>query len=103
MITPIIINRLKWKAYLIFMSTNLIFIPIIYLLYPETSNLALEEVDYIFARGGNHVSVARDMQHQLATKGHLDIEEQRPRGIAHQDAKLDRQMEKGQGIVEHAG
>lgn len=74
MITPIIINRLKWKAYLIFMALNLAFIPIIYFFYPETSNLALEEVDHIFAGGGNPVAVARNMQRGLAIGGHLDVE-----------------------------
>jgi sugar transport protein len=33
MITPIIVNRLRWKAYLIFMTTNLIFVPLVYFLY----------------------------------------------------------------------
>ncbi|KAF4981199.1 hypothetical protein FDECE_17729 [Fusarium decemcellulare] len=78
MITPIIINRLKWKAYLIFTVTNLVFIPIIYFFYPETSNLALEEVDYIFARGENAVAVARDMQKELASEGRLDVERRLP-------------------------
>ncbi|ADV25162.1 Myo-inositol transporter 1, putative [Cryptococcus gattii WM276] len=48
MITPTIINNLKWKAYLIFMATNLIFVPTVYFFYPETSNLSLEEIDYLF-------------------------------------------------------
>ena len=74
MITPIILNHLQWKAYLIFTATNLLFIPIIYFFFPETSNLELEEVDYIFARGGNPVAVAREMQKELATHGHLDAE-----------------------------
>jgi hypothetical protein len=48
MITPVIINRLQWKAYLIFMCTNLVFIPLVYFCYPETANLTLEEIDYLF-------------------------------------------------------
>ena len=48
MITPVIINRLQWKAYLIFMCTNLAFIPLVYFCYPETANLTLEEIDYLF-------------------------------------------------------
>ncbi|KUJ08312.1 general substrate transporter [Mollisia scopiformis] len=48
MITPIIINRLQWKAYLIFMATNLAFIPIVYFFYPETSNKSLEDIDFLF-------------------------------------------------------
>nr|POE71905.1 sugar transporter stl1 [Quercus suber] len=48
MITPTIINSLAWKAYLIFMCTNLAFVPLVYFCYPETSNLTLEEVDHLF-------------------------------------------------------
>lgn len=65
MITPIIINRLQWKAYLIFMVTNLLFVPIFYFYYPETSNLRLEEIDYIFSQGGNPVTVARDIARRM--------------------------------------
>ena len=68
MITPVIINRLQWKAYLIFMITNLLFVPIFYFFYPETSNLGLEDIDYIFTSGGNPVSVARQMQKELGSK-----------------------------------
>lgn len=48
MITPVVINRLQWKAYLIFMCTNLAFIPLVYFCYPEMANLMLEEIDYLF-------------------------------------------------------
>lgn len=61
MISPIIINRLAWKAYLIFMATNIVFVPIVYFLYPETGNLRLEDVDFIFSDGDNPVKVAREM------------------------------------------
>lgn len=98
MITPILINRLQWKAYLIFMATNLAFVPIIFFLYPETSNLALEEVDYIFARGENTVQVAREMQNELALHGHLSEDRHAGRAI-----KGDRKsQEKGDEFVEHA-
>ena len=56
------------------MATNIIFVPIIFFLYPETSNLALEEVDYIFARGENSIQVAREMQKELALHGRLSDE-----------------------------
>jgi hypothetical protein len=48
MITPTLINNIKWKAYLIFMATNFMFIPLVYFCYPETSNLTLEEIDWLF-------------------------------------------------------
>ena len=35
------------------MALNLAFIPLVYYFYPETSGLTLEEVDYLFTKGGN--------------------------------------------------
>jgi MFS family permease len=49
---PIIIERLKWKAYLIFMATNFCFIPLVYYCYPETTRLTLEEIDWLFTKPG---------------------------------------------------
>ncbi|CAK4030376.1 Myo-inositol transporter 1 [Lecanosticta acicola] len=53
MITPTLIGNLQWKGYLIFMALNFAFIPLVYFCYPETSNLTLEEVDFLFTKGGN--------------------------------------------------
>lgn len=75
MITPVIINRIQWKAYLIFMITNFLFIPIIYFYYPETSNLRLEDIDLIFARGGNPVEQARRMAAEIKAYGHIQLEQ----------------------------
>ncbi|KAK2764839.1 hexose carrier protein [Colletotrichum kahawae] len=71
MITPVIINRLQWKAYLIFVVTNFAFIPLIYFFYPETSNFRLEEIDEFFTQGRNPVKVAKEMQ--KAMKSGRDI------------------------------
>ncbi|KAF2192873.1 putative Myo-inositol transporter 1 [Zopfia rhizophila CBS 207.26] len=51
MITPTIINNLQWKAYLIFMCLNFTFVPLVFFCYPETSNLTLEEIDWLFLEG----------------------------------------------------
>ena len=59
MITPVIINRLQWKAYFIFMATNLVFVPVVYFFYPETSKMRLEDMDHFFSSGENPVVVAR--------------------------------------------
>ncbi|KAI1851200.1 hypothetical protein JX266_003275 [Neoarthrinium moseri] len=52
MITPTLINNLMWKGYLIFMALNFAFIPLVYFCYPETSNLTLEEIDWLFLEPG---------------------------------------------------
>ncbi|KAJ4298827.1 hypothetical protein N0V90_004069 [Kalmusia sp. IMI 367209] len=51
MITPTLLNNLKWKGYLIFMCLNFAFVPLVYFCYPETSNLTLEEIDWLFYEG----------------------------------------------------
>lgn len=51
MITPIMIDRIKWGTYLFFAAVNASFIPFIYFFYPETRLRSLEEIDFIFAKG----------------------------------------------------
>lgn len=51
MITPVMVDRIKWGTYLFFGVLNFSFIPIIYFFYPETANRSLEEIDLIFAKG----------------------------------------------------
>jgi MFS family permease len=48
MISPVLISRIGWCTYLIFMVLLALFIPVIYFFYPETSNLSLEDIDLIF-------------------------------------------------------
>jgi Sugar (and other) transporter. len=68
MITPVIISHLQWKAYLIFMCTNLAFIPLVYFCYPETANLTLEEIDYLYTQPGKSArKVARELRKSCAS------------------------------------
>lgn len=70
MITPVIINRLEWKAYLIFMCTNFAFVPLVYFCYPETSNLTLEEIDWLFMdRTRSSIKIAKDLRKGRAGGG----------------------------------
>lgn len=50
-ITPIGIQNLGWRFYLIWMFFNFSSIPIIYLFYPETANRRLEDIDILFREG----------------------------------------------------
>ncbi|KAJ4396991.1 hypothetical protein N0V93_001215 [Gnomoniopsis smithogilvyi] len=48
MVTPTLLTNLAWKGYLIFMCLNFAFVPLVYYCYPETANLTLEEIDWLF-------------------------------------------------------
>jgi hypothetical protein len=48
-ITPIAINNIGWKTYIIFAVLNAAWVPVIYLFFPETKGLELEAVDRLFA------------------------------------------------------
>ncbi|KAJ5621648.1 hypothetical protein N7528_006431 [Penicillium herquei] len=47
-ITPIGIENLKWRFYIIWTVMNLVFVPTIYFFYPETANRQLEDIDLFF-------------------------------------------------------
>jgi hypothetical protein len=71
MITPVIINRLQWKAYLIFMCTNFAFVPLVYFCYPETANFTLEEIDYLFThREKGAVKLSKELHKERKKFGH---------------------------------
>ncbi|KUI62887.1 Sugar transporter STL1 [Cytospora mali] len=61
MVTPTLLANLAWKGYLIFMALNFAFIPLLYFCYPETTNLTLEEVDWLFLEK-NAVKTSRAVQ-----------------------------------------
>ena len=49
-ITPIAINNIGYQTYIIFAVLNACWVPIIYLFFPETKGLELEDIDRLFAK-----------------------------------------------------
>ncbi|CZR59450.1 related to sugar transporter [Phialocephala subalpina] len=49
-ITPISLQNIGYKTYIIFAVLNACWVPIIYIFYPETKGLELEDVDRLFAK-----------------------------------------------------
>ncbi|CAG8001145.1 hypothetical protein PENNAL_c0005G00206 [Penicillium nalgiovense] len=47
-VTPIAFNAIGWKYFLIFACLNFAMIPIVYLFFPETAGLSLEDIDEVF-------------------------------------------------------
>ncbi|KAF4636964.1 hypothetical protein G7Y89_g1102 [Cudoniella acicularis] len=52
-ITPIGIETLGWRFYIIWTAFNASFVPIVYLFYPETSDRTLEDIDRLFRENGD--------------------------------------------------
>ena len=73
-ITPIAVQNIGYKTYIIFAVLNFGFIvPVVYFFFPETANMRLEDVDYIFEAGGITGGVLSKGAH-FADRRH-DIEE----------------------------
>lgn len=53
-VTPIAVEKIAWKYFLIFIICDAIFIAVVYLVYPETSGRTLEEIAALF---GDKVAV----------------------------------------------
>jgi len=57
-VTPLGIENLGWKFYLVWMSLNIAIVPTVYFFYPETANRHLEDIDRMYRENdGNMVFV----------------------------------------------
>jgi hypothetical protein len=66
-ITPPAIDNIGWRTYIIFATLNAAWVPIIYLFFPETKGLELEDVDRLFTG-------ERTVQELQNEKGRTDVE-----------------------------
>ncbi|BCR90202.1 sugar porter family MFS transporter [Aspergillus chevalieri] len=81
-ITPIAFDNIGWRTFVIFAVLNAAFIPMVYLFYPETKGLELEDIPLLFVKGGFTGGV-------FSSKGGRTVE---PRQHAHNvqvDSKLE--------------
>ncbi|KAH8677842.1 putative MFS sugar transporter [Xylariales sp. PMI_506] len=58
-VTPIGIQNLGWKFYIVWTITNAVFLPVIYFFYPETADRTLEDLDAYY-RGNPSLIVTKD-------------------------------------------
>jgi len=66
MIIPPAFATIGWKTYIIFAIFNFAFCPIIYFFLVETKKRSLEELDVIFAAGGNPVKAEQKMGYDIS-------------------------------------
>ncbi|TVY32146.1 Sugar transporter [Lachnellula subtilissima] len=55
--TPTGIRNIGYRFYIIFAAFNLLFIPVVYFLYPETANRTLEDIDEYFDVDSSHPTI----------------------------------------------
>ncbi|KAF9483698.1 general substrate transporter [Pholiota conissans] len=61
-ITPLGIANLGWRFYLIWVVFNAIFVPLVWLVYPETANRQLEDIDRLYREDKSMVFVFRNKE-----------------------------------------
>ncbi|KAK5165564.1 uncharacterized protein LTR77_009093 [Saxophila tyrrhenica] len=71
MIIPPAFANIGYKTYIIFAIFNFLFVPVLYFFLVETKKRSLEELDVVFAAGGNPVRREKEMRH------HVSVEESR--------------------------
>ncbi|KAK5118080.1 hypothetical protein LTR62_004126 [Meristemomyces frigidus] len=79
--TSVGIRRLGYKFYIIFAVLNLVFLPVVYFLYPETANRTLEDLSDYFDRDSPHSTII-GVHNKIAKQHHrpqeaIDAEERR--------------------------
>ena len=84
---PVALNAIGWKFYLVLICPTVIYIPIIYFMFPETKGRTLEEIGEIF--GDKHVvahwyGISEDEKRRLEHQA-MNITED---GKLHDDADL---------------
>lgn len=91
-ITPIAIENIGWKTFIIFAVFNGCWTPIVYFFFPETANLELEDIDHIFDRGGITGGVFRTKgitvspgQHKTIVEATLMDDDEKLKDITHNE------------------
>ncbi|KAF7197786.1 Sugar transporter STL1 [Pseudocercospora fuligena] len=82
-LAPIMINKISWQTYFVFMCFNYMHVPVVFWFFPETNGYKLETMDAIFekahAKGENPVWTER---HVRKGKEGLDLEKHEHPGQA---------------------
>lgn len=100
-ITPIGLQTLGWKFYIIFTVLNAAFLPLIWLFYPETADRTLEDLDAYYREDPPLIvikdkdAISRRRPAKYAANQHRDVEEAaqqiRRRSVLHANIDSDEQ------------
>ena len=65
MVTPVAIETIGWKYYLVFLCISATIIPVVWFFYPETMGRSLEELETMFSEGKSIPSIVRESRKPL--------------------------------------
>ncbi|KAH6629373.1 general substrate transporter [Boeremia exigua] len=65
MATPVAIETIGWKYYLVFLIISAVIVPIVFLFYPETMGRSLEELEMMFSSGKSIAGIVRESRQPL--------------------------------------
>ncbi|KAF4622341.1 hypothetical protein D9613_009293 [Agrocybe pediades] len=88
-ITPTGIANLGWRFYLIWVVFNAVFVPLVWLVYPETANRQLEDIDRLYRENSSMVWVFKNKEAiQVERPERFRVEEEsRRKGLEHSEEK----------------
>ncbi|KAG2414244.1 hypothetical protein HFD88_003435 [Aspergillus terreus] len=88
LVNPIMFGSIGSRSYFLLAGLNLLWIPIIYLFYPETRNRTLESIDYLFSVSSPfYWDMERAYRLCMDTKVENRIDEQAIKSSAHDEAQ----------------
>ncbi|KAI0690821.1 general substrate transporter [Cerioporus squamosus] len=94
--TPPAIANINWRVFIIFAIFNALWVPLVYIFFPETKGLELEDVDHIFEKGGITGGVWSSPGGRTVERKRIarDVEdaEHNEKGV---DVRIDESREKG--------
>jgi sugar porter (SP) family MFS transporter len=70
--TPSAIKNIGWQTYIIFAVFNAVFVPTVYFFFPETTNLQLEDVDYLFEVKGFTAGARGEARRRIAERHDME-------------------------------
>ncbi|KAB5571735.1 major facilitator superfamily transporter sugar [Coniochaeta sp. 2T2.1] len=77
LVNPIMFDKLENRTYFLFAGLNLLWIPVVFLFYPETAGRTLESIDALFSTASpfnwNMEKAYREHGDVLAEHGHRDL------------------------------
>jgi hypothetical protein len=74
MVTPVAIETIGWKYYLVFLIISAIIVPVVYFGYPETMGRSLEELEMMFTETESIRGIVKESKKPL-TGGGLGLRE----------------------------